>query len=259
MGQDPLAPVHPAGAHHRHERPVIVDRGEQHPAAVGEPQRRRPPAVVWIVDHRQPAAVVVGCVERHQPRLAVGRDRERRGGHAERVEDPASQHRLEGRALGACEQHAEHLPTRVVHPGRAGLVYQGQRAERSDPTVVVVVDGGPRRRADAAQAERRLRPLDRKRPRRCHHRSEAHPVGQHVTDGDRPLRRHGVVELGIDRPEHAFTGQLRQQVVDRLAEVEGAVGEHRQRGRGDDGLGQRGDAPDRVAPVAVGRRIGPIR
>ena len=150
------------------------------------------------------------------------------------------------RAVGrpARDQHAEHVRAGVVHPALARLVHQRQRSQSAEPLV-----RRRRGRARRALAQQQLghRPLNRIGVRRRHHDAKAHAEREQIAHGDRPLRRHRIVERGVERAQHAPPGQLGQQPIHRLVEAQHALLHEDQRRHGDDRLGHRGDADDRVA------------
>ena len=206
-----------------------------------------PPAVGGVVEHLQLSGLGIRPVGGGEPVQLLRGHREPGVGHSQRIEDALPQHRLQIAAAGPRQQHAQHLGGRVVEPPLARLVHERQRPERRHPPVRIVGDGRPGRPADAVQAQRCLGPLDRIAAGRRHHRSEAEPEAEQILDRDRPMGGHGVVELGVDRAQHAAVGELRQQLVDRLLQPQQALVDQRQRRRRGDRLGQRGDPEDRVA------------
>jgi catechol 2,3-dioxygenase-like lactoylglutathione lyase family enzyme len=124
-------------------------------------------------------------------------------------------------------------------------VHQRQRAEQPDPLIRIVWRprvGRPHHQAQLvgpAEHRRRDRPLGEDTP--------PHPQGEQVVDGDRPVRRHGVVQLGVVPHQHPAVGQLGQQPLHRLLQVDQIVLDQRHRGGRQDRLGQRRDAERRIA------------
>ncbi|MEY2458770.1 MAG: hypothetical protein QOG30_600 [Acidimicrobiaceae bacterium] len=78
------------------------------------------------------------------------------------------------------------------------------------------------------------------------------PERQHVLDRDRPLGGHGVVELGIDRPQYGRCRQLGKPAFDGVVERHRAVFDEQHRRRACDRLGDRRDAEDGVASDRFG-------
>jgi hypothetical protein len=201
------------------------------------------------------AGLSIDPVAGRQPVELRGRHAESGVLHAERLEDAFTEERLQRLARGARDQHAQHLGPRVVHPPLARLVHQRQRPQAADPLVGRMW----RRRLRGPDAELLLVHglLDRIVARRHHDHAEPHAERQQVAHGDRPLRRHRVVERPVEPPEDRAPRQLGQQPIHRLVQPELALlhQDHGRRGR--DRLGHRGDAKDRVAPdrVAAAERL----
>ncbi len=82
--------------------------------------------------------------------------------------------------------------------------------------------------------------------RRPDHHAQAQAEGQQVSEGDRPVGGHGVVQRAVDVLEHLAVGQFGQQAVDRLVPPQLALLDQDHRRHGGDRLGHRGDAEDRV-------------
>jgi hypothetical protein len=61
------------------------------------------------------------------------------------------------------------------------------------------------------------------------------------------VRRDGLLQRAVDAGQHPLAGQLGQQLVDRLLEVDDVVLDQDHRGGGEHRLGHRGDPEDRVA------------
>ena len=177
--------------------------------------------------------------------MLVPRDAEAGVPHAERAEDPLAEKRLERLPGGALDQHPEDIGARVVHPALARLVHQRERAEAADP--LVRRGRGLRARHPLPEFQLGQRVGDRHGSGRGRDNAEAHGEGEQVPDGDRPVRGHRVVELGVRPLQHLPVGQLGQQPVHRLVQPEQAfLDQDHGRGRGDR-LGHRRDAEDRVA------------
>ena len=115
----------------------------------------------------------------------------------------------------------------------------------------------PWRAPDALEAHLGLGPLDRIAVGRRHDGSEPEPVAEQVLDRDGSVGGHRVVELGVDGAQHPAIGELGQQVVDGLVQVQHPFldqGHRRDRG---DRLGERRDAED-GRPIE-GRPVGERR
>ena len=137
----------------------------------------------------------------------------------------------------------------VVHPALTWLVDQRKAAEPADPLV----------RRQYAECVQRVGDRDRCGLGRDHAGAEG--IGQQVPQRDRAFRRNGVVQWPVGVGEHGHVRQLREEVVDRVIQAQGAVLDERHRTRGDDRLRHRAHATDRVAchgrarPCALEREI----
>ena len=103
------------------------------------------------------------------------------------------------------------------------------------------------RRAERAELELALGGLDRVRVGRGHDGTEPHAEREQVVDGDRPRGRHGVVERSVEAAEHPSIGELGEELVHRIAQLEHAVLDEDHGRGGRDRLGQRGDPEDRIS------------
>ncbi|MGY4193136.1 hypothetical protein ACVIM9_002477 [Bradyrhizobium sp. USDA 4520] len=74
--------------------------------------------------------------------------------------------------------------------------------------------------------------------------AEAGRVAQQMANGDRPLRRFGVVDRRRARPQHLAVSELRDEGLDRIVEPEAAFLDQQQRRAGGDQLGVGEDAED---------------
>ena len=178
-------------------------------AGVGQLRRRRPPAVragrARAAHRVRPRGVVRGEAAQ------LGRPgREAGVGHPERLEDPLAQHLGQRRARDPLDQHAGHRRAGVVAPARSpGWSSSGRLAEPGDPLVGGEIRGG-HGGPSVLRPSSCLGPLDRVGAG-DHDRAEAEVEGQHVLDGDGPLGRDRVVELGVQgrstraRPARAAT------------------------------------------------------
>ena len=155
-------------------------------------------------------------------------------------------------------EHAEHVGAGVVQPALARLVQQRQGAEPAHP--LVGLGRHLRLRRAGAQAELAHRLEQRLRPRRLEVHAEPEPEREHVVQRDRPVGGDGVA---VDRAprvdEHPPVGELGQQVVDGIVEPQPALLDEDQRADGDDRLGHRRDAEDRVAADRLAPRRGSAR
>jgi hypothetical protein len=80
-----------------------------------------------------------------------------------------------------------------------------------------------------------------------HDRPEAEPESQEITQRDRPVRRHRIVERAVDPAQDPALRQFRQPFVDWIIEPQPALlDQDHGCGRGDR-FGQRGDTEDGVA------------
>ena len=137
----------------------------------------------------------------------------------------------------------------MVHPALTWLVDERKRAEPADPLV----------RGRFAECVQRVGDRDRSRLGGDHAGAEG--VGQQIPQRYRAFCRNGVVQWPVGIGEHGHVRQLREEVVDRVIEAEGAVLDERHRTRGDDRLCHRAHATDRVAchrrprPCALEREI----
>jgi hypothetical protein len=100
--------------------------------------------------------------------------------------------------------------------------------------------------------------LDRVSARRGHDAAESEAEGEQILHGDGAGRRHRVAELGVEAAQHLAVGELGQQVIDRAVEAQNALLDEGEGGHRGDGLGQRSDPEDGVAPhrLAVAKGLG---
>ena len=88
---------------------------------------------------------------------------------------------------------------------------------------------------------------DRQRPGLGRDHPVAEPEREQIADGDRAVGRHRVVDLAVERAQHAAVRQLGEQGVDGIVESQPAfLDEQHRRDRGDR-LGHGRDPKDRVA------------
>jgi len=113
---------------------------------------------------------------------------------------------------------------------RAGLIDEWQRRETRDPVVRC------HRCVDIAAERLGVRRRQRTRIKRAV--GEPRAVGEEIVERDRPRGRHRVVEVGVERAQHARAPELRRPVRDRVVEREAALLEQLQRGHRRDRLAQ---------------------
>ncbi len=95
--------------------------------------------------------------------------------------------------------------------------------------------------------ERGFRALDRIAVGRREDGTEAEAEREQIRHGDRAPGGNRVVEVRVDRAQHAAARELGHEVVDRVVEAQRAVLHEGQRGHRGDGLRERRHTEDRVA------------
>ena len=234
----------PAVEQHPGEGEEVIDGGHEAGGAGGK-GRRPAPLASGRIRLEQGTGVRIGGVGGDEAVHGTGRHGERGVVHRERVEHPFAQDLVERSAGGAGDEDADDVGAGAVHPPGAGLVEQGQGAEAADP----LVGPGHEIRSRGALAELELHEGVGQRHRAGwgHDDAEAQREGEEVPHEDRAPGGHDPAERGVLVLEHLAVGELREQAVDGLVEVEEAVLDAAQRGHGGHGLGHRRDAEQCVA------------
>ncbi len=245
------APVNAAGQEHLHEGPVIVERRHQPPRCIGKEGWSAPEALIGPVEQGQGPRVRIGMVRGREAGQLAGGHAEPGVTHAQWIEHTTLQKALERLARSSLHQHPEDVRPGVVEPALPRLMHERQGAQALDPCVGGERRGRPRR-SERAQLQVFLGSLDGIGAWWCHHGSEPQPEGQEVLDRDGTVRRHRVVELGVETPQDPSVGQFGQQVLDRVLQLHDAVvdehhGSHRRHR-----LTERRDPEDVVTPERFG-------
>ena len=153
------------------------------------------------------------------------------------------QERWERLIGGARDEHAEHVGARVIGPLLAGLMQQRQRTELLHP----LVRRHRRRIGSGQQTGVADGFLNRILAGRREYESHAEAERQQIARGDRPLRRHRLVDRRVDPRQHAAVGEFRQEAIDGIVEAQFAFfDQYHRRNRGDR-FRHRRDAEQRVA------------
>ena len=172
-----------------------------------------------------------------EPALILFRHDEAGIDHAERIENPRLDEFVKALAADDLDQPRHDVGGERIFPGRAGMIDQrqagqhvhhvGQRRHGIVHAALVegLEDGGARIEKAVAQPG---------------------AVAQELADGDRALRRLGVIERRCARAQDFSISELRNEFLDRVIEPEFAFLEQQQRRAGGDQLGVGEDAEDMV-------------
>ncbi len=217
---------------------MVVGRGGDQAAAAAEHPRLDPGVVPRgaHLDHRPAGAE---AVQRGQPRRPVVLDPEGGVGHAERAEDPLGEELVERLPGGDLDHAAEDVGGDAVVPLRARLEQQRQRRPAVARRRQVHAPG----RA-GVEAGRAVDRVDRVHP--VEPVGEPGGVGEQVPDphrlGGRDRERVLVRAAGVD----AQVGEGRDELADRVGQLQRALLVQHHRGDRGDRLGHREDAPEGV-------------
>ena len=176
--------------------------------------------------------------------------------HAQGLEDARAEQITQRLTSDARQQDTQNQRAGVVLPPFARLMHQRQRAEAPDPLVHGVRRARVWLTEDKLQRiggfDNRERWIERWIEGRLEQVAEAHAERQQVVERDRATGRDRVVEWTVDPPEDPPVGQLGKPRVDRLIQSQLALFDEHHRRRGEDRLGHRGDAKQRVAAHGLG-------
>ena len=247
--EQPLAVVHAAAGHHPDERPQVVERGHQPAGGVVHRRRRRPPAA----SHRpgraasSPSSVGAYAVVNRpidaggtwKPVSTMPSGRQTRSSSSAGSGRPVAR---SSRTPATCSRCCTSTRRRVGPSAAAWRSGGSTRRRRSTGGG----HGGPSVHSPSSRSACWIGspgpPQSRfvlvPKPSRNESRSST-VIGRSAGDG--------VVERRADRRQHPAIGQLRQVRVDAVVEAQHAVVDEHHRQHGDDRLGDRGDAEDRVA------------
>ena len=139
--------VAPLGRQHGDERPVVVERRDEHARRVGHGRRLVPPAAGRRVKHVQVGSGLVGHVRRGEPALFLGRHAERGVHHAQAARRGvrAGRSRAAARSPAPAESPAPARPCCSATPHPVGAAAAGWRSGQSTrPTRTVAAATGGR-------------------------------------------------------------------------------------------------------------------